>query len=301
MLDWFVKNRNLAPLTTWRIGGRAQYYGVVTNGNMLLASIQAAKDQGLPLYILGSGSNLLVDDSGVPGVVIRLEGDFKKSQLVSPNRIKVGAGFRMPLLAKKMADAGFTGFEFMVGIPGTIGGGVVINAGKGVSGTCMSSILKSVCFIDDALQKNEESVETLEMAYRSSRLKHDRAIVISAEYILEGRDEPQAIQHHLDRILAERKGKFPWNYPNAGSVFKRPDGYPPVGLLIEKAGLKGRQVGNAQISPIHANFIVNLGWAKSADVKNLISLAQEEVFKVHGAILEREVIYWPEETSWKIW
>jgi UDP-N-acetylmuramate dehydrogenase len=164
----------------------------------------------------------------------------------------------------------------MCGIPGTVGGGVVINAGRGATGTFMSSILKSVCYID----------ETLEMAYHSSRLKNKQEIVVSADFRLEGKDETQVIQNHLQSILAERKGMFPGNYPNAGSMFKRPEGCPPAGWLIEKAGLKGRQIGNAQISLVHANFIVNLGGVSSVNVKNLISLAQEEVYKAHGAILE---------------
>ena len=299
--DWVLENHPLASQTTWRVGGAAAYFGVVKNMDMLWTAIQVAREHELNIFILGAGSNLLVDDAGVYGLVIRLEGDFKKCQLLSPNEFMVGGGFLMPLLAKKMGEAGQTGFEFMVGIPGSVGGGVVINAGRGADEPCMGTILKSVCYIDETLQEKEESVKTLEMSYRSSRLKQTPAIVVSADFLLNRKDEPQAIMDHMRTILAERREKFPLNYPNAGSVFKGPDGYPPAGWLIEKAGLKGRQVGNAQISHVHANFIVNLGGATSADVKSLIELVQEEVRKIHGVVMEKEVMFWPEENNWMIW
>jgi UDP-N-acetylmuramate dehydrogenase len=301
IFNWISSDQELAQYTTWKIGGAAQYFAVVKTLNMLLEALAAAKEYGLPVYILGGGSNLLIDDAGIPGLVIKLEGDFKQSQPVSPRSIQVGAGLPMPILSNNMAAAGFTGFEFMVGIPGSIGGGIVMNAGRGAGGTCMSSILKSVRYIDETLTENEVGVEALEMAYRSTRLKNQPAIVVSAEFNLGDKDDPQAIQNHLQSILDERKAKFPLNYPNAGSVFKRPKGPQPAGWLIEHAGLKGRRIGNAQISPIHANFIVNLGGASSADAKSLIALAQEEVFKTHGILLEKEVVYWPEETTWNKW
>jgi len=177
----------------------------------------------------------------------------------------------------------------------------VINAGKGITGPDMRSNLKSVRYLDEALQVREETVTTLEMGYRSSKLKHTPAIVLEADFAMEHRDEPETIQAHMNAILAERKAKFPWNYPNAGSVFKRPNGFPPAGQLIEQAGLKGRRIGNAQISPVHANFIVNLGGASSKDIKELVLLIQETVLKVHGVMLEREVIFWPEENNWTSW
>lgn len=177
----------------------------------------------------------------------------------------------------------------------------MINAGKGTAGPDMRSILKSVRYLDEQLQVKEEKVEALELGYRSSKLKGKPDIVLEADFTLENTDEPESIQSRMKAILAVRKAKFPLNYPNAGSVFKQPDGFPPAGWLIEQAGLKGRRIGNAQISVKHANFIINLGGASSSDVKELVLVIQEAVYKVHGVMLEREVIYWPEETNWKAW
>jgi UDP-N-acetylmuramate dehydrogenase len=295
------QNLPLAPKTTWRIGGSAEYYLCLNNKQELACLLDMVKAHGLPLFILGSGSNLLIDDTGLPGLTISLSGDFTKIKW-SESGVTVGAGKLMPRLAKEMAAKGTAGFEHLIGIPGTVGAGIAINAGKGSDSRMdMRRILKTVTFMDANLNLVEASMESLELGYRSSRLRKERALITEATFTSSSQDDPEGIRQRMISILSERKAKFPLHLPNCGSVFKKPHESPPAGWLIETAGLKGCRIGDAQVSSLHANFIVNLGHASSSDVKALIDKVIRIVQKVHGIILEREVIFWPEENLWNRW
>jgi UDP-N-acetylmuramate dehydrogenase len=294
------RDYSLAKYTTWRIGGPAELLTIAKNLDDLLRLLYVVKAHGIPLFVLGRGSNVLVDSKGLPGITVRFGNGFQYLDLQKEARIlTVGAGFLMPTLAKRAADAGWAGFEHLIGIPGAVGAGIVINAGKGGNKPAdMASILQSVTYIDSNLQLVKKSVEELSLGYRTSNLKDSSAIVVEAVFHPTAIKEPDELHVTVRNILAERRLKFPLNYPNSGSVFKRPDGYPPAGWLIEKAGLKGCRLGDAQISEKHANFVINLGQAASHDVQNLIDLATEKVFSVHGVVLEKENIYMPEQRNW---
>jgi len=261
----------LRSLTTWRVGGHAELLAIPENVDDLLHLLEAAKSQSVPIYLLGGGSNVLIDDKGLRGITIRLGNAFRYLAVEGSN-LRIGADTRMPMVAKKAAELGLRGFEHLIGIPGTIGAGIVMNAGKGTfDGPDMRSILQSVTYITEDLRVVTATAQDLSLDYRFSWLKGKKTIVVEA-------------------ILAERKRKFPLNLPNAGSVFMRPPNFPPAASLIDSAGLKGYRVGDAQVSQVHANFIVNLGNASSVDIIKLIEIVQEKVLQLHGVTLEREVM-----------
>lgn len=295
------RNVPLAPLTTWRIGGPAELLALPDDLQDLMMLLTIGKAKGLQLHLLGRGSNVLIDDAGLPGITLQLGRTFQYVK-VEGDRLRVGGAVAMPYLARYTASLGFAGFEHLVGIPGTVGAGVTINAGKGtVNGVDMGTILESATFISPNLEVITENVQNLGLAYRSSRLKDTRAIVVEARFRLTKADDPVKIQARLGAILAERRAKFPLNQPNAGSVFKRPVDQPPAGWLIEKAGLKGYCLGDAQISPIHANFIVNRGRAAAEDVRKLIDIVIEKVLQAHKIVLEREIVFLPESRHGVDW
>jgi len=289
----------LAPLTSWRIGGPAEVFLIPADMDDLLYVLEIARLQGLPLFVLGRGSNLLIDDQGIPGITLQLGKSFQDISQKG-NKLHVGADYPMPRLAQHVRKLGFAGYEWLAGIPGTVGAGVVINAGKGTEGGVdMQSVLHSVRYLDVDGQIVVEDLDNLGLSYRCSRLKGQPVIVTEAIFRLTQPDDPEAIKHRIRKILTERRKKFPLNLPNAGSVFKRPEGYLPAGKLIDEAGLKGLRIGDAQISALHANFIVNLGQATAQEIKALMCLVVEKVFKVHGVYLEKEVIFFPEDEIWQ--
>jgi UDP-N-acetylmuramate dehydrogenase len=291
-------NYPLAASTTWRIGGPAELFAVPADLDDLLCILGYVKDHALPLFVLGRGSNILIDDAGLPGVTLQLGPAFRSIDREG-DKLKLMADVPMPTLAKHACELGYAGFEFLIGIPGTVGAGVVINAGKGFeSGSDMRSILHEVTFLDADLNQVKVNANNLELGYRSSRLKGTRAIIIETVFDLRTPGECQAVRRKQSAILKERREKFPLKYPNAGSVFKRPVNHPPAGQLIESVGLKGLRIGDAQISTLHANFIVNLGRATSADIKALMEIARERVVRAHGVVLEPEVIFFPEQRNW---
>ena len=280
----------LRSLTTWRVGGHAELLAIPENVDDLLHLLEAAKSQSVPIYLLGGGSNVLIDDKGLRGITIRLGNAFRYLAVEGSN-LRIGADTRMPMVAKKAAELGLRGFEHLIGIPGTIGAGIVMNAGKGTfDGPDMRSILQSVTYITEDLRVVTATAQDLSLDYRFSWLKGKKTIVVEAIFHSTDSAEPSVIQEEQRAILAERKRKFPLNLPNAGSVFMRPPNFPPAASLIDSAGLKGYRVGDAQVSQVHANFIVNLGNASSVDIIKLIEIVQEKVLQLHGVTLEREVM-----------
>jgi UDP-N-acetylmuramate dehydrogenase len=269
-----------------RIGGPVDFFLAVESSNELAQAVGEALRYGVPYFILGAGSNVLVSDRGVRGLVIknRTNGMTFKEQ-DGAILVRADSGVALPTLARQCILRGATGLEWAATVPGTVGGAVVGNAGAHGSET--AAWLRLATILQGNGQIRDWTNAELKFAYRKSAFKNgERGVVLSAEFLLP-RGDPNEIQARVDSFIAHRKRTQP---PGAsiGSMFKNPPG-DYAGRLIEAAGLKGVRIGKAEISPIHANFFVNLGGAHAKDVYSLISLAQSKVREKFGVELELEI------------
>ena len=292
-----IYNRPLAPYTTWNIGGEAEVLLEPESVDQVLAVYRYALQTRLPITILGRGSNTLIDDAGIPGVVVCLRSALDKVS-VDPESgtVQAQAGCPLPKLAVKAGGAGLAGFEFLIGIPGTVGAGVAINAGvKGTVGPSISERLESVRALDLATgQVQDLSADELGLSYRHSDILHKKWI-LEATFRAGARDSVAAIKARQKEALTKRAAKQPLQRYTCGSVFKQPEGGEPAGWYLDQLGLKGYRVGDALISHTHANWIENDGSATSADVRELMAHMQREVFEAFGVQLEREVRFLPQD------
>jgi UDP-N-acetylmuramate dehydrogenase len=280
-------------LTTWKIGGPAQYLAAPQNLEEVYALMRLARERGWPLWFLGRGSNILIDDGGLPGLTLHLAKSLQNLER-RDDTLRAGAGVGLPRLARTAAELGFSGYEFLAGIPGTVGAAVRLNAGA--HGGSLAQVLRRVWVATPQLQLREFQAGELGLAYRSSLLLNfPHWLVVEAEFQLTTPAAPETIRQRMQELLAYRKSRLPANPRSCGSVFKNPPGGPPAGLLIEECGFKGRRVGEAQVSRKHANFILNQGRAAAAQVKTLISEIQEQVWRTQGVALEREVVLLPDD------
>lgn len=279
------ENVVLAPYTTMRTGGPAALFAEPRNAQQLARVHQWAQEKGLPLLILGNGSNLLIADSGFDGLVIHL-GRALSEVSVFANTLTAQAGASLAAAARAAAQASLTGLEFAAGIPGSIGGAVCMNAGA--YGGEMSQVVSSaaVLFPDEGIRTL--TGETLGFSYRHSLLA-DRpdGVVLSAVFRLQSGD-PAAIKAKMDELMTRRKTSQPLEYPSAGSTFKRPEGH-YAAALIDQCGLKGLTVGGAQVSEKHAGFVINTGHAACDDVTDLMAEIQARVLDATGVRLDPEV------------
>ena len=288
-----LENHPLAPLTTWKIGGPAQYLAAAAGLEEVYRLMALAYDRGWPLWFLGRGSNILIDDAGLPGITLHLARSLQTLERRG-DTLRAGAGVSLPRLARVAADLGFAGFEFLAGIPGTVGAAVRLNAGA--DGRDLAGVLNRVWVVTPKLQLLEFKAAELDLGYRASLLLNfPHWLVAEAEFLLTSPAPPEAIKQRLRDLQAARRARQPANYRNCGSVFKNPAGAPGAGFLIDQSGLKGHRVGEAQVSRKHANFILNRGQASAAQVKALISEIQEQVWRRQGVALEREVIFLPDD------
>ena len=299
MLDCYTKsspileNHPLAPLTTWKIGGPAQYLAVPEGLEDVYRLMALAYDRGWPLWFLGRGSNILIDDAGLPGITLHLARSLQTLERRG-DTLRAGAGVALPRLARAAADLGFAGFEFLAGIPGTVGAAVRLNAGA--HGGSLAQVLRRVWVATPKLQLLEFQAAELGLGYRSSLLLNfPHWLVVEAEFQLTTPAAPDAIRNRMQELLAYRRSRLPANPKSCGSVFKNPPGGPPAGALIEQCGFKGRRVGEAQVSRKHANFILNQGRAAASQVKALVAEIQEQVWRTQGVALEREVVFLPDD------
>jgi len=278
----------LADYTTWKVGGPADWFAEPDSLEQLQQLVAWARCEGLELRVIGAGSNLLVSDTGLAGLTLcqrRLQG----SQLDSTSGlVEALAGEPLPTLARRAARAGLAGLEWSVGIPGTVGGAVVMNAGA--QGGCTAEWLVDVTVLDPRLGGEPVvlSAAELDFAYRHSRLQHEPLLVLSARFQLQSGHDPAAVGQRTSANLHSRTSSQPYQQPSCGSVFRNPEPR-KAGQLIEGLGLKGLRVGGAQVSPIHANFIVNTGGASAAEIDQLIALVQQRVAEAHGIALHTEV------------
>jgi UDP-N-acetylmuramate dehydrogenase len=285
----------LGPLTTWKIGGPARYLAAPADLEDVWGLMGLAQARGWPLFFLGRGSNVLIDDAGLPGLTLHLA---KSLQGLEPHgdTLRAGAGVPLPRLAQAAAQLGFTGFEFLAGIPGTVGAAVRLNAGA--EGHSLAGVLSRVWVATPRLQLLEFRADELRLGYRSSLLLNfPHWLVVEAEFTLTQPASPEAIQARMAELRERRRARQPSNPKSCGSVFKNPPGGPAAGWLIEAAGFKGHHRGDALVSRKHANFILNAGHASAAQVKALIHEIQEKVWRTQGVALEREVVWLPEDLA----
>jgi UDP-N-acetylmuramate dehydrogenase len=279
------ENEPLSRYTTLKIGGEAHRLCQPTSIEELVELVSDLKDKGEPWYVLGGGSNMLISSKGVDGTVIRTAQITKIEQL-DDNLIEAGAGARLPHLAKHAAGRGLAGLEFAVGIPGTVGGGVIMNAGA--HGSCIADIVESVTIFDSTIN----SVYTLkgselEFEYRKSKLDPEKQVVLSAVFRM-NKDVPEQIEARIKANEEYRWKTQPLGFPNAGSTFKNPEPKRGAGLLLDQSGAKQLTVGQAAVSAVHANFVINLGGATSEEVAALMKRMQETVYESFQVRLKPE-------------
>lgn len=272
--------------TSFKIGGTADTYIKVNNLSKLSTILKECSESDVDYMLIGNGSNLLVSDEGIRGVVIRLDGDFRQISLIDDNTIYCGAGASLASLCKFALKCGLTGLEFAWGIPGTVGGAVFMNAGA-YDGE-MKNVVYSVSHISPDGRIGRVEKDDLQFGYRTSVYRTNNMIITGVVLKLE-KGAQSDIQHKMDDFLERRSSKQPLDYPSAGSVFKRPEGN-YAGALIEKCGLKGKMCGGAQVSDKHAGFIINRKNATAKDVRDLIGEVQNCVAEKTGYKLECELI-----------
>ena len=271
--------------TTFKTGGPACLFIRPENRQQLLEALNIIREKGQQHYILGNGSNLLVSDKGYDGVVISLS-SLKSLEVIEETRIRAEAGCLNSQIAALSRENALTGFEFAAGIPGTIGGAMIMNAGA--YGGEMKLITERVTVLSPEGAIETFSNEAMEFGYRTSAIKNKGYVVLEVILSLEKGDK-DAIIATMNDLALKRKEKQPLEYPSAGSTFKRPEGY-FAGKLIEDAGLRGYQVGGARVSDKHCGFVVNMGDATSTDIYRLICDVKEKVLENSGVTLEPEVI-----------
>lgn len=280
------RNEPMSKHTSFKIGGNADVYIKVNNLSKLSTILKECQASDVDYMILGNGSNLLVSDDGIRGVVIRLDGDFRKITLLDDTTIFCGAGATLAYLCKFALNCGLSGLEFAWGIPGTVGGAVFMNAGA-YDGE-MKDVVHSVSNISPSGEIGRTEKENLNFGYRTSVYRSNNMIITGVTLKLK-KGNPDEIREKMDDYMLRRSTKQPLEYPSAGSVFKRPEGN-FAGALIEQCGLKGKTCGGAQVSEKHAGFIINKSNATAKDVRDLIGEIQKTVSDKTGYNLECELI-----------
>ena len=270
---YILSNEPMKKHTTFRIGGPADIFAAPESIEEIEAVCRFAKEEGIPLFVLGNGSNLLVADDGMDGIVLQIYKNYSGIE-VNGNELTVKAGTLLSSTSKAALNEELTGFEFAGGIPGTFGGAVV-------------QVLKEVKVLTKDGEIKTLKAEELELGYRTSNVLKNEYVVLEGVIALE-KGNKEEIKAKMDEYALARKTKQPLEYPSAGSTFKRPEGY-FAGKLIQDAGLKGYQVGDAQVSEKHSGFVINRGNATAADVMQLISDVADKVKEQFGVTMEPEV------------
>ncbi|MCT4688586.1 UDP-N-acetylmuramate dehydrogenase [Vallitalea sp.] len=279
-----IKDESMSKHTTFKVGGNADLFIRPSNINELSHAIKTCKTFNTPYYVVGNGSNIIVKDNGFRGAIIQIYKNLN-NVTIEDDTITADAGILLAKLAKIIANESLEGFEFASGIPGTLGGAVYMNAGA--YGGDMSQVIVSVDVIDEKGNIITLSKEELELGYRTSIVQQKDYIVLSAVLKCK-KGNKEKIKGLIEELNNKRKEKQPLEYPSAGSTFKRPDGY-YAGKLIMDSGLRGHQIGNAQVSEKHCGFIINKGDATANDIINLINHVRNTVKDKYHVNLETEV------------
>jgi UDP-N-acetylmuramate dehydrogenase len=295
-LDTFpgvLSNEPLARHSQFGVGGPARWFLKVTDAASLTGLMRRCAETGVTVTVLGAGSNALILDSGLPGLVVRF--DDRHLRVIDDATVELGGGCMMPRAALDCARRGLAGLEFGIGVPGTCGASVYGNAGA--FGTEMRDVLIECTVVAPDGEPHMLTNAECGFEYRHSRFKADlRGHVVTSARLRVQHDDPAEVRVRTDAVQAQRKATQPYGVRSLGSVFKNPPD-DKAGRLIEAAGLKGRRAGGAQISPRHANFIVNVDNASAADVLALVKLAHDEVRQRFGIELEREIIVVPQDET----
>lgn len=283
----FFREEPMSRHTTLRIGGPAERLVCPDSERQFLAAVKLCRELELPVHLIGRGSNLLVSDQGLRGVVLCPRAEMGEIVTTGEGRFRLPAGLTLARAANYAAEQGFAGLEFAHGIPGTVGGAVYMNAGA--YGGEMKDIITRVEVLDPDGTVRWLPAEECGFSYRHSRFSHSGEWILSAEVQLTPGCSRE-IYAAMDRLAAARREKQPLEYPSAGSAFKRPpEGTPPAAALIDRCGLKGLQVGGAQVSEKHAGFVINRGGATAADVVALMRQVRKTVQEREGVLLEPEI------------
>lgn len=302
-----LENEPMSRHTSFKVGGEARYFFKVESVDEILDVRKRLADQNLPFFVLGNGTNLLVSDKGFGGGIITLGKSFSEVQDLGNGKFKVGAGVSLGAFARKSIKMGYSGIHKLAGIPGTLGGAIYMNAGAYGQEICQTCV--EVESLDANGTVHTRTAAQCDFGYRHSgfqvssddRAKGQAEIILSATFQLEpaemsGKDS-YTLETEMQECMAKRKASQPLNMPNAGSTFKRldvgaedmPQQIAP-GYYIEQAGLKGYRIGGAEVSTVHANFIVNADNATASDIKALSEYVQQKVFEKFGIQLKREII-----------
>lgn len=276
-------DEKLSEYVNFKVGGPADILLIPNSKEQVIKSIKICKENNIPFYLIGNGSNILVRDGGFRGVVLSLKN--VKNIYVDGEKIEAECGVMLKEVSDKAIENSLTGFEFACGIPGTIGGAVFMNAGA-YDGE-IKNVIKEAEVLDRDGNIKVLSKEELELGYRTSKVMKDNLVVISATFELTKGDK-EKIRERVNELTEKRESKQPLEYPSAGSTFKRPEGY-FAGKLIQDAGLKGASLGGAAVSEKHSGFVINKDGATAEDVLNLIAHVQNEVKKQFGVELHTEV------------
>lgn len=291
-LEGFVPKENIylqepmANYTTFRVGGPADCLITLENEEQLRKVQRYLHLVEIPFFVLGNGSNVLVSDKGYKGIILQV-GDRMSEVTVEGRRVIAQAGARMSQVARVAMENGLTGLEFASGIPGTVGGGVVMNAGA--YGGEMKQVVETVTVVDPEGEILELDNNTMEFGYRYSIIRNLPFVVTKVTFLLE-EGNPVQIKATMDDLAARRREKQPLEYPSAGSTFKRPEGH-FAGALIMDAGLRGFRIGGAQVSEKHCGFVINAGEATATDVMNVIQEVRLRVKEQFNVELEPEVVF----------
>ena len=272
--------------TTFKIGGKADVFVSIINEHEILRLLELLRSRQIPFFILGNGSNILVSDEGYRGVIIEIGSAYSGVRMLD-DIVIAKAGTTMAKLSHFAMENNLTGLEFASGIPGTVGGGIIMNAGA--YGGEMRQITYRVKAVTPSGEVIYLSNADMEFEYRNSKAKREGYIILQAEFRLH-RGEKSVIEGIMRDLAKKRRDKQPLEYPSAGSTFKRPQGY-YAGKLIADAGLKGLSVGGAQVSEKHAGFLINTGSATAADMYELINQVRTKVKEAYSVVLEPEVIF----------
>lgn len=271
---------------TFKIGGNAEILYVPKNEKALIAAVNFSKENNIPFHILGNGSNVLISDDGLEGIVIKLFGGLTDLLYLGDGIIAVGAGISLTRLCNFALEKSLTGLEFAYGIPGTVGGAVYMNAGA--YGGEIKDVLMSVrTFNPETGEVKEEPVQKVSLSYRDTQFMHTGVIITAAYFRLE-KGEKEAISERMQELMQKRKTSQPLEFPSAGSTFKRPpDAF--AAALIDKCGLKGLTVGGAKVSEKHAGFVINFDNASFSDVITIMDKIKAAVLEKYGIELTPEV------------
>ncbi len=281
-----IENEPMYKHTTFKVGGPARFFVYINDIEGLKRGIKYCHDHDIKHMVIGNGSDLLFSDKEYQGIIFSLMKGLKTVN-INGSIIKAQAGTGMIYLAYEAAKVGLSGFEFMGGIPGTIGGGVYMNAGA--YKYCMSDVFTSALILNENYEFITLNKEEMQFSYRHSILQdHKDWILLEATFTMSPRD-PKDIMHVLDKRKEKRMASQPWNFASAGSVFRNPEDK-PAWKYIDECGLRGYEIGGAQVSPKHSNFIVNNGYASAKDILELILLVEKTVFDRFKVELQKEVI-----------